>query len=234
MLKEHKRRWIELIAESGFDVEQFRFSETANGTFIIELIDSNMVFMIKQIPDHYDYFSTNNTEFRPSTPLRIPDESFQQQTARYEKDGVIAQIREWLANHVRRFLLELEQPDPLKDFNNYHSFFRSSTLYEEDDEPFNEPERIAIKAGLENLKVLIIANYGPSDDQLKQINEKLDKLSEDVEKLSRIQWKEKLLDTIINISVTLGLENWKKLMPLVQHAWEMLRQKLIHIPPLIS
>lgn len=96
MLKEHKNSLYKIINRRRLDFSLFNFRELENNTVVIELRNSPHKFMLKQAPDNFDTFSTNNTQYKPGYPLRIDMKQFEDGGSQYPFKNIEAQLTEWL------------------------------------------------------------------------------------------------------------------------------------------
>ena len=77
-------------------------------------------------------------------------------------------------------------------------------------EQFSDEEKTQIRVILQQFKVTIVHEFNPTEAQLSQITEKLDHLSESVNRLNRFDWSGVAIQTIIGIAVELALDQPKR------------------------
>jgi hypothetical protein len=229
MLREHKNHWLALIQEAGFDLSQFSaeskdhlniIDEDEKRTFLLQLRDSPLKFMIRQSPESFDTFSTNNSEYKPGYPLRTSYADFVGGDSTYPLRNVDAQLRGWLQNVVRRYLLEQESPDLWAQVKEYGLRAAPASIPSEDLQSFSEVEKHQITAGLNEFKRLVAEQVDPLKIQIDALNERIDYLIERVDKLNRFDWKAQAFSTLVSIAVNLAVDTHtgRQLVSLFQQA----------------
>lgn len=129
---------------------------------------------------------------------------------------------EWLNKEVRKFLKEEDIPnlwDKLGDFSNIDM---SRSFSERDLGFFTAPEKDQVRKSLREFRRLLLEEYNPVNDQLELIDEKLEYLSEAVDRLNRFDWKGVALATTIGIATTMTIDTntLPKIIQLFQQAFE--------------
>lgn len=73
-------------------------------------------------------------------------------------------------------------------------------------------------------RLLKIENYNPNDEQLEEINEKLEYISQAVERLIRRDWIGVAISTVIGIGINLGVdtEGGRQLLEFFQEAFSQI------------
>jgi hypothetical protein len=220
MLKSFKNRLFIIIEESGLSHDLFSLEETQD-ILNIHLIDSQLNFSLKQGSDDFNKFTYKLILFRPGFPMM--DSSGELDIEDIEKWFTV-----WINSEVISCLEEVKLPDLWTQYADYIgeiSTFRNSEYeYEE----FSDDEKMEIKGSINNFRLLIIENYHPNEEQLEEINERLDYISQAVDRLNRADWKLVALSTVIGIATNLAvdIEGGRKLFGLFQEAFSYLIQLL--------
>ena len=231
MLLQHRNHWLDLIKEAGFDPALFSVHTQRDPTgpftvleddriFVIQVPDSPLEFYIRQTPDDFDTFTTNNTEYKPGYPMRITRDDFFQGHSVYPLRNVDAQLREWLQNVVRRYLLEKSSDDLWAHLAQLGLQPAAASIPPADLEHFSQTEKQQISAGLGDFKRLVAEQVDPLKVQLATLNERIDYLVDRLDKLNRFDWKAQAFSTIVSIAVNLAVDTQtgKQLVTLFQQA----------------
>jgi hypothetical protein len=217
MLKEHKNNWFSVIQQSSVALVNFEYLETQE-SFTIQVKNTPLKFHIVQTPGSFDSFTVNCTEFSPGFPLRekvwgrksIHDPTSESNYRRVPITGdsvlVAHTLQTWLTKTVQRYFAEEQAPDLWKQLQTYSLFSDSSTIPKEDLEQFTIGEKKQIVSGLLEYKQYIAEKLDPTQEQLKLVEERLDYLTEAVERLNRFDWKALAASTLVSIAVTLSVD----------------------------
>lgn len=209
MLKEHKNRLLEIIQESEVDISKFEAFDQKNLRFVIELKNTPIVFIIQQNPDNFDQFLFDYTKYEPNFPFKSDTFTNDIELAlpTYEALSTIEpEFNYWLNAVVKRYLYEKEMPDLWSYVRNYTPLSSISSIPEEDYQPFSDEQKLQIRLGLKEFKKLVVENYNPTKDQLEFISERLDYLSDAVDRLNRFDWKGLTLSILTSIAINLTID----------------------------
>ena len=180
MLKEHKNRFFDLIHEHDISLDYFDAANQGD-IFRIQVRNSPIVFMLKQVPGSFDEFAYTYTLYLPNYPMKISSEEFDACKPYYNINGGIDnEFGYWLEAVVKRYIYEKEMPDLWSQARFYDSF-SSGEIFEEDMRPFSPDEKVQIQIAVSEFKRLVIETYDPTQEQIKFINERLDYLVDAVD-----------------------------------------------------
>lgn len=224
MLKEHKNRIFNIINGAGLDLAYFQVLEL-DGIFQVQLRNSPIKFMFKQVPGSYDEFAINYTLFLPDYPLNISQENFESCRPYFNINGGIDnEFKYWLHAVVKRYINEIESPDLWLLFSNPFLFTSTSSISGEDLQPFTSEEKSQIKQRLLEFEDSVQANFDLLQEQLEFINERLEYLGNAVDRLNKFDWKAQALSTLISIAVNLSVdtEGGKRLFQLFGQAFDFI------------
>lgn len=110
MKKKDKNGFINLIKKHGFDLSQFkRFEKDVDGypAFILQFSGSPLFFMVRTNKDDFNQFDIRYIKFAPNFPKSdyYPEQD-------WAWIGDVYEIFEyWLAQHVKEYLEEIDEPD---------------------------------------------------------------------------------------------------------------------------
>jgi hypothetical protein len=208
MLKQHKNMWLGVIQNSGIDPLNFDFQEQGELIFIIQFRNSPLMFRCDQYPDNFDTFKINYSEYKPSYPLNIPTELFEDSTIPnvHGAQEINGMLHNWLRLVVGRYITEQELPDLWSQLQNYSFFGQASSIQTYDLEQFTPDEKAHIRQGLQEFEKLLIDRFDLVQEELKMVNERLDYLNKAVDRLNRFDWKAQLLSTLVSIAINLGFD----------------------------
>ena len=123
-------------------------------------------------------------------------------------DSLLDTFNDWLKNHVKVYLKEIETPDL---WNQVSSTSISQIRFEEADshKSFNKSEKERIRIALGQFKTELIAQYKPASNEIDLIDKKLSYLADKLDELNRFDWQAVAISTIISISIALNLDTEK-------------------------
>lgn len=228
MLPQHKNALYEAIQGEGLSPQQFQLTETAR-TLTVNLAGTHLAFVIEQSPKDILYHRLRYSQYRQDAPL----------TAWYTchaKSGdygctisrVISKFSSWLKDHVKPHLDAQTIPDLWVEAVHFGQLFSSGPFSQEDMRPFTTEERRKIRHSILRFKVLLTEHFETSEEQLRDINQRLDYLSERLDRLNRFDWQGTLLNTTISIVTALSLdtEKGRQLFVLLSQAFDTLKNRL--------
>ena len=187
--------------------------------FTIDIIGTPFYFTVRNSSLEFERFDCRYVIFHPSLNDHISpyvDPIDEQQfvgtpgwSGRSSFSRIEQLLAEWLDSDVKRYLGELHEPDLWAQITEQRQVLNLNNIDLKNKEFFNDQEKQKIKAALDDARILIIDNFHPSDDKLNSINEKLDYLSEAIDRLNKFDWKSVLITVIIDISIALSLDTEK-------------------------
>jgi hypothetical protein len=227
MLKIVKNRFFNLIKDSGLSHDLFEVSEYdskvgllyGKDVYKIELRDTSLSFILKEFGPMFRYEINN---WNPNYNSIVMEDL-------KTIDEIEPVFSDWLEEQVKTFLEEIKAPDLWTQYaENIDSIPPFKTSGEEYKE-FSDDEKVQIKQSVSNYRLLVIENYNPNDEQLEEINEQLEYLSQAVDRLNRRDWKGLAISTVISIGINLAVnpEGGRHLFELFQEAFSYLIQLLL-------
>ncbi len=204
MVKQEKNRLLEIIKASGLDEHSFRSREDNTDNhqcFIIQLRNSPLEFIVRN-PNrtHYEY-DCRYVEFSP----KFEESIYFPETDYITNFDYICEIFEkWLKKQVTDYLDDLTEPDYWQQINDPDEFMSGNMA--EDTQFFPEHEKVQLKMAIAELKLLIIENFSPSDEQLKALDGRLHYLSDALDRLNRFDWRALILSSMMSIATALSLD----------------------------
>jgi len=220
MLKRDKNGFIKIITNNGLEPSSFKRYEKddvdGNPGFIIQLENSPLFFLARTNKDDYHEHDSRFINFAPN----FPKSEYYPSSNWDHIDGVYEWFEYWLDKHVKTYLEEIDVIDLLEQLEG-KALFNTDPLRSRNTESFTKPEKERIGASIERFKKLIEVEYNPSQEQLEIIEDRLNYLTDSLERLNKVDWQGIAISTIISISIALSLdtEDGKHLFDLFKQAF---------------
>ncbi|HEX8371124.1 MAG TPA: hypothetical protein VF604_21450 [Pyrinomonadaceae bacterium] len=234
MLKQQKNKFLEIIKENGFTPELFDAKEEGD-IFTIFLRDSNFTFQVRSLGNRNHAFQCEYTLFTPDLAfIRLLKTTFPPSTLTIE--DALAKFDKWLKKEVKNFLVEQSTPDFWKQIG-----FQDSTIDAEepiinqamfdkqDVSNFDEDEKEKLRLALAEFRLLIYKNFKPGKEQMNIVDERLNYLSDAMDRLNQFDWKSILVSSTVSISVALSLDTTRGKM-----LFDLLKQALSNVTYLLQ
>jgi hypothetical protein len=207
MLKRDKNGFVQIIEEFGFSSSQFKRFEKdveSHPGFILQFVNSPLFFLARTQNNNYHEHDCRYVEFAPHFPKSEywPLENW------CDISDVYDVFKDWLKNHVSLYLEEIDVPD-LWDQLGGRGIFNGDPLVDRNNEKFNKNEKQQVIAAIEHFKKLLTSEHAPSEDQLEVISDRLDYLTEAIDRLDKVDWQGVAVSTIMSISIALSLDTEK-------------------------
>jgi hypothetical protein len=205
MLKRDKNGFIDIITSNGFDPSQFKRYEKDDVDnhpgFIVQLVNSPLFFLARTNSEDFHKHDSRFVKFGPnfSKSEYFPEKLWCQIEDIYEH------FEYWLKKHVRIYIEEIDIPDLWEQLEGNYQF-DADPLRGRSTESFTKPEKEKIRASLNHFRNLIEVEYSPSQDQLEAINDRLNYLSESLDRLNKVDWQGIAISSVISISIALSLD----------------------------
>lgn len=209
MLKKYRNRLLEVIQEKGINPALFHIKDEvkddAYSRFSLQLLDTKLAFTVRNPPHSFHSFDWFYTEFTPnfSRTAVYPPSGFA------SEEKLIIAFGDWLENHVKAYTQELLEPDMWERIESQIPLVTGSEISEEDTTVFSDDEKIRVRMSINEFRILLIKNFEPSSDELKVIDDRLEYLSNSVDRLNKIDWRSVAITTLISISLALSLDTEK-------------------------
>jgi len=203
ILKKYSNTLLTIVQKSGLEPTLF---EAKNVTidrrryFVIQarIHNSLLRFAVCSSDDRFDSFIIRHSTFRPKFLLGPLDVASSPQRL-YEK------FEDWLNSVVKSYLDELSSPNFWQMLEDTRSDVMRETAAPDYSEVFSEEEKIQLRFSINEFRLLVVNNFNPNKEELAAINDRLEYLSDAIDKRNKFDWKGIAIHTVITIIVTLAL-----------------------------
>ncbi|MHC4657334.1 MAG: hypothetical protein ACYS91_20285 [Planctomycetota bacterium] len=213
MLKKYKNGFIKLITKQGLDPKDFKVEERKTRytfTFAIQFIDIPLKFEVQNISRSHHHFKCYFVNFEPGFPKNYVHSIKKKDKYHYlDINNVYTVFEEWLVDSILQYVDESFQPDLWKQIENQTRLITAKKISEEESVPFLEDEKTQLKLSINEFRLIVNKTFGPSQEELKIIENRLDYLSDALDRLNRLDWRSLAFTTIISISIALTLDTEK-------------------------
>lgn len=204
MLKSYKNGFIDIIQRNSFEPSEFKRYEKEvdnHPAFILQLGNSPLFFMTRTNSEDYHELDLRYIKFAPDYPKTgyYPEHAWTNISDVYEV------FENWLHNDVKCYLDEIDAPDLWGQIEGRH-LFDEDPMSNRSDRAFDKAEKERVRAALIHFKHLVEIEFKPSQDQLEVIYDRLDYLSEALDRLNKVDWQGLAVSTVISISIALSLD----------------------------
>lgn len=210
MLKKDKNGFIQVIRDSGLKPSQFKSYEKEvdnHPGFILRFVNSPLYFLTRTNCDNYQEHDCRYIKFAPDFPKSeyFPNAEIDKFWEWYPISRVYKHFEEWLVEHVKIYVEEHELPDLWGQING-QELFNGDPLENRNDTTFDQNEKEQIQISIVNFNNFVKVEFNPTDDQQEIISDRLEYLSQAIERLDKVDWMGIAFTTIISISIALGLD----------------------------
>ena len=204
ILKKQKNFLLGLIQECGLDPSLFTAKDdvTIDGKdyFVVSVRDSPVRFAVRPYPTSFEESLYRCSQFRDG--FLLTSEAY---SAGWQ--GTLANgFKEWLPGVVRPYLDDAATPDMWELLKESGSQTRMATGTPEEFGHFTDEERLRIRLSINEFRLVIINDFGPTKDQIKALDDRLKYLAEALDKHNRFDWKGIAINTAIAIGIALSLD----------------------------
>jgi hypothetical protein len=209
MLNKYKNSFFEVLLGNNKSPSDFNVKDEEDGNrFIIQYKKSPMRFNFLQSATSFRHFHCYYSLFKPQFPIKH---------ATIDKNHVLIGealniFDEWLNNELELFinyLSEMNEPNLWDQLKNQDTFLSGADITENDLSEFSIDEKVQIRLSINEFKFKLIKDLKPEPDEIKIIENRLNYLSESLDRLNKFDWKGVALNTLITISITLSLDTEK-------------------------
>ncbi|KAB2823080.1 hypothetical protein [Aliivibrio finisterrensis] len=207
MLKKHKNGFIEIIEQSGFQVNQFRAVEKEVDEFpgfILQFVNSPLAFLTRTNSSDYFEHDYRYVEFAPS----YPKSDYMPRDRWCSVEEVYDGFKDWLVKHVENYLEEIDVPDLWSQIDR-QNLFVDDPLINRNNKSFDKAEKERVALAIEHFKKLLELEFQPTVEQLEVINDRLNYLVESADRLNKVDWQSVAISTLMSISIALSLDTQK-------------------------
>ncbi len=233
MLKKYKNGFIDLIRKHLLDPADFNVSENKSYPVdacmsgeprvvtIIRFKKTPLIFEVFENPTSLHAFGPNYTRFDVGFPYLLHYRSGGEIKSKHRIGQVYDHFENWLSGQVIPYMEEMKQPDSWQQIEQQKQLVSADSLTEYDTSPFTEPEKQQARASIGQFRVLILESFGPIQEQLEVIDQRLDYLSAAVDRLNRFDWKGLALSIVVGIGINLCVdtEGGRRLFELFKRAF---------------
>ena len=228
MLKNHKNAIFNAIKTSKFNTDKFDISESVEEDHVITIIkikDTPFKFLIGQPSDNFVEFRYQYVLFSPNYVLTniLPRDRY------IDFTDVLYAFKRWLNNHINSYFEEENEIDLWTEYKSVNKILNLEKIDFEDQSYFSSGEKEQIKSAINELKLSIAKNFQLSNEEISQVNKRLDYLSDAPERLNKFDWKSLIIPTILNIATALSLNTQQG-----KELFELFKQVFQVIPKLIG
>ncbi len=217
MLKKYKNGFIEIIKKHGLDPAEFSILESKSeqgGSKVlivpdittIRLRNTGLKFDIFETATALHTFGVNYTRFDadwPSNWLRGPGSH---PSVRHSIDEIYRLYNRWLSAEVEPYIQETQQPDLWQQIEQQRQLITARSLTPYEVSPFTEEEKPQLRASIQQFRLLVCESFNTTQEQLKCIDERVDYLTQAVDRLNRFDWKGLALSIVVGISIDLCVD----------------------------
>ena len=206
MLNSQKTRLFELVGAEGLDPAAFSVSETAmkdhSVVTIFRVRKSRVFFRAVAHPESWDHYACEWVTFSPAFTSDKP-----RSTTFVSFSVVATSFRAWLRQHAAPFLAEESARDPWSQLGQEETFPGLSLSPPVDDDVFTPTEQIALAEALARFRNLALAEFKLEERQLRMLDERLAYLSAAIPRVTRFDWKNLALSSLVTVVTALSLNS---------------------------
>lgn len=198
MRRNYKNVIFETLLKHPAGIENFDFIDSTNYQVLFKYGGETMQFTFESSPLSFDIFSYTMTKYTPDFRIEINKDA-------RKFEIILESFKYWLVAHCKDLYDDKAGNDLWTDYKKQAAF---SSIKNEDYsnfENFSNHDRASIKLALEEIKGIIIERFTKTDEQIIDLNLRIDYLTEAVGRLNKTDWRGIFLSTIINITVALTL-----------------------------
>ena len=200
----HKNRIFELLDESGLNVDQFSYNESANregkSSAIISLKNSKLQFEVVSPSHNYTSYTANFIRYAPHFP------TMNMGGAGQTIDFILIGFKSWLKTEVKPYIEDVNTVDLWEQYKTGAEFFVVEEIQVNDLSFFTKDEQARIAMAVADFKQLIPSRIKMTDAQLASLNNKLDYLVESSKRVAKTDWKGIVIGIVASIIIALSLD----------------------------
>jgi hypothetical protein len=193
MQKLYKKLLFEVANDKGllmslFDVNESETGQTPELLTIRSRDVPDMYFEVTTNPNSSHHFAVKFTSFNP---VCFPPRTSAQGTNLQKVRTIFGS---WL-EQVKLAMAEAEAPDQWKDI---------VLVSTQSNAEFTSDDKERLRVSLTKFKVLLIREFNPTEDQLREISAKLNHLTEAMDHMNQFDWGGVAINSLIAISIALS------------------------------
>lgn len=205
MLKRYKNQLFKTIQEKGIDPKLFHAEEKQienSNIFVVKLTNTPLTFLIRNSKNNFHQFDWRFTKFKPTFQMTGYKPNVGWASSEILNDA----FSYWIEHHAKPYILDQIEPDLWERIALQAPLVTGSELVPEDTEVFSDDERARLRMSINEFRLLVMKTFEPSSDELKVIDDRLEYLSNSVDRLNKIDWRSVAITTLISISMALALD----------------------------
>jgi hypothetical protein len=204
ILNKQKNALLDLIQKTGLDPSLFAAKDNVvldgKKYFVVSLRDSPLRFAVRPFSGSFDEFYFRRSIFREGFPLS------EEQYAQDWQETLAEKFKGWLKGVVKPYLDDADTPDMWELFEKTTSHAKTAAGTPEEFGHFTDEEKQRLRLSINEFRLVIVNDFGPTKDQIKAIDDRLKYLSEALDKHNRFDWKGIAINTAISIIIVLSLD----------------------------
>jgi hypothetical protein len=205
MLNSQKSQLMSLVQANGLEPTDFVPSETkeiGRSAFTLRLAaNERLYFSIYGHPSSYDAIRCVHSTFSPRFSENIfPAEGWADISIAFNM------FSQWLSQHVRRYLEERSIPDPWTHLSLRPEIAGITIGVATDTAFFTPPEQVQIRDALQRFRNLTMEEFTLTRQHLDDLDGRISYLSEAVQRVSRFDWTNLALASLVTIATALSLD----------------------------
>lgn len=228
MLRKHKNELLDIVKNCGINpILLSAGDEKTKGVkaFVVRVNDSALKFSVCCAPESFEKYKIAFITFTPgyiSTKVgRQVPASLSKDLKRYvlnrtaPLDGYLkfkkvrAWFTYWLNGHVKHFIDDSSTPDLWSQVAKQAEMVPTTIGNGRDTQGYSEDEKRQLRLSIKDFRLLIVKEFQPSTAEMEAIDTRLGYLSEALDRLSRFDWRNVTVTTIMSISIALSLDSEK-------------------------
>lgn len=181
--------------------------------FVVRLFYSPLLFKISQ-ESSFDMFDYQCTDYNPAYSLT--DISYSR------VDDLSHIFTNWINTVVKPYLEDSKIPNLWGILVENPSQTINQSIEVQETKLFSEEEKIRVKLSINEFRLLIKQDFNPNQEQFKVINDRLEYLTNALDKHNKFDWKGIAIQTVISIGIALSLspEKGQQLLMLFKHVFQ--------------
>jgi hypothetical protein len=235
MLQQHRNAFMEAIRKAGLEPTLFSASTTEVGSveskvaaayrslirteetkvFVIQVKNSPLKFAVECSQDDFYKFRCKSTKLEPNFSLGW-------WSGVWPFEQVMVEFAKWLNGVAKKYIEDNCLPDYWDQIGLYEPFVNNVAPSTGARGKFTEEEKQRARRSMKRFHALIGQNFEVTADQETFIDERLDYLSNALDRLNRFDWNGLAMSVVAGIAINLAVdtERGRLLFKLFQQAFE--------------
>lgn len=227
MQKVFKNKFYDQIIRLDLDANQFSLTDSLDVNYreitTITLLGSELKYMVRSAKDSWQDFDFQYTVFNPKYPLSgwIPDAKGQY----FDFPSVSNNFYQWLKSEVKEYITEIDSIDKWMNFQFEANIFELTGVIFANNSNFFSDESVKIKTSIIKLKQLFHESFNSTIEQTVFINERLNYLTQSVDRLGKFDWTNTFISIMISIVINMcfDTETRKQFFEIIKKAFTTIK-----------